>query len=93
MSEFLRNNWFVVVIAVIIIAFVSYFIYDENKYNVSAKSDSDGNQVVASIDKKDITANDIYDQSAPFDTEGFLHTMVHNVALKEERERDEHENQ
>ena len=32
-------------------------------------------------------------KSAPFDTEGFLHTMVHNVALKEERERDEHENQ
>ena len=28
MSEFLRNNWFVVVIAVIIIAFVSYFIYE-----------------------------------------------------------------
>lgn len=80
MSEFLRNNWFVVVIAVIIIAFVSYFIYDENKYNVSAKSDSDGNQVVASLDKKDITANDIYDQSSPFDT-ALLYNLYHNQVV------------
>lgn len=32
-------------------------------------------------------------KAAPFTVEDLLHTMVHNVALKEERERDEHENQ
>lgn len=32
-------------------------------------------------------------KAAPFTVEDLLHTMVHNAALKEERERDEHENQ
>lgn len=80
MSEFLRSNWFVVVIAIIIIAFVSYFIYDENKYNVSAKSDSDGQQVVASIDQKDITADALYEQSEPFDA-SLLYNMYHNEVV------------
>ncbi|WP_308587213.1 peptidylprolyl isomerase [uncultured Holdemanella sp.] len=66
MSDFLRNNWFVVLIAVIIIGFIGYFIYDTNKDNVSAKT-SNNEQVVASIDGDDITAKDLYDESAPYD--------------------------
>ena len=66
MTDILRNNWFVVLIAIIIIGFIGYFIYDTNKDNVSAKS-SNNEQVVASIDKDDITANDLYDESAPYD--------------------------
>ena len=54
MTDILRNNWFVVLIAIIIIGFIGYFIYDTNKDNVSAKS-SNNEQVVASIDKDDIT--------------------------------------
>ena len=54
MTDVLRNNWFVVLIAVIIICFIGYFIYDTNKDNVSAKS-SNNEQVVASINKDDIT--------------------------------------
>ena len=61
MSDFLRNNWFVVLIAVIIIGFIGYFIYDTNKDNVSAKT-SNNEQVVASIDGDDITAKDLYDE-------------------------------
>ena len=38
MGEFLRNNWFVVVIAVILISFIGYFIFDANRYNVSGKT-------------------------------------------------------
>lgn len=66
MTDVLRNNWFVVLIAVIIICFIGYFIYDTNKDNVSAKS-SNNEQVVASINKDDITAKDLYDESAPYD--------------------------
>ena len=44
MGEFLRNNWFVVVIAVILISFIGYFIFDANRYNVSGKT-MDGKEV------------------------------------------------
>ena len=37
MTDILRNNWFVVLIAIIIIGFIGYFIYDTNKDNVPQK--------------------------------------------------------
>ncbi len=55
MTDILRNNWFVVLIAIIIIGFIGYFIYDTNKDNVSAKT-TNNEQVIASINKDDITA-------------------------------------
>ena len=61
MGEFLRNNWFVVVIAVILISFIGYFIFDANRYNVSGKT-MDGKEVVASIDGTDVTADDLYNE-------------------------------
>ena len=61
MTDILRNNWFVVLIAIIIIGFIGYFIYDTNKDNVSAKT-TNNEQVVASINKDDITADDLYDE-------------------------------
>lgn len=66
MTDILRNNWFVVLIAIIIIGFIGYFIYDTNKDNVSAKT-TNNEQVVASINKDDITADDLYDESTPYD--------------------------
>ncbi|WP_296241491.1 peptidylprolyl isomerase [uncultured Faecalicoccus sp.] len=81
MNEFLRNNWFVVVIAVIIIAFVSYFVYDETKYNVS-KASEDGQEVLASIDEKAITAKDLYDSSAPFDS-SLIYNMYRNQVVEQ----------
>lgn len=79
MSDFLRTNWFVVVIAVILISFISYFIYDANRYNVSTKS-SDGKDVVASVDGKDVTADDVYDELADFDS-SLLYNMYHNAVV------------
>ena len=58
MTDIFRNNWFVGLIAIIIIGFIGYFIYDTNKNNVSAKT-TNNEQVVASINKDDITADDL----------------------------------
>lgn len=79
MSDFLRNNWFVVLIAVIIIGFIGYFIYDTNKDNVSAKT-SNNEQVVASIDGDDITAKDLYDESTPYDG-STIYNMYKNAVI------------
>lgn len=79
MTDVLRNNWFVVLIAVIIICFIGYFIYDTNKDNVSAKS-SNNEQVVASINKDDITAKDLYDESAPYDG-STIYNMYKNAVV------------
>lgn len=81
MNEFLRNNWFVVVIAVIIIAFISYFVYDETKYNVS-KASEDGQEVLASIDEKAVTAKDLYDYSEPFDS-SLIYNMYRNQVVEQ----------
>ena len=79
MTDVLRNNWVVVLIAVIIICFIGYFIYDTNKDNVSAKS-SNNEQVVASINKDDITAKDLYDESAPYDG-STIYNMYKNAVV------------
>ena len=81
MNEFLRNNWFVVVIAVIIIAFISYFVYDETKYNVS-KASEDGQEVLASIDETAVTAQDLYDYSTPFDS-SLIYNMYRNQVVEQ----------
>ena len=79
MTDILRNNWFVVLIAIIIIGFIGYFIYDTNKDNVSAKT-TNNEQVVASINKDDITADDLYDESTPYDG-STIYNMYKNAVI------------
>ncbi len=79
MSEFFRNNWFVVLIAVVIIGFIGYFIYDTNKDNVSGKT-ADNKQVIASIDGDDITADDLYSESYPYDG-SLVYNLYHNAVI------------
>lgn len=81
MTDFLRSNWFVVLIAVIILGFIGYFIYDTNKDNVSGKT-SNNEQVVASIDGDDITADDLYSESYPYDG-SLIYNMYHNAVIDE----------
>ena len=79
MTDILRNNWFVVLIAIIIIGFIGYFIYDTNKDNVSAKT-TNNEQVIASINKDDITADDLYDESTPYDG-STIYNMYKNAVI------------
>ena len=57
MGQLLRDNWFVVIIAIVIIGFISYFVYDSNKYNVSSSKDGD-KDVVMSVDGGLVTKDD-----------------------------------
>lgn len=79
MSDFLKDNWFVAVIAIIIISFVAYFIYDGNRYNVSTKK-ADGKDVVASTDIKNITADDFYTEASEFDG-SLLYNIYRNYVV------------
>lgn len=81
MSDLIKDNWFVILIAVIIIAFVGYFIFDSNKDNVSAKT-SEGKDVLATLADTDITADALYDDYTPFDGD-LLYNMYRNAVVKQ----------
>ncbi|MEG0290515.1 MAG: peptidylprolyl isomerase [Erysipelotrichaceae bacterium] len=59
MVEILKKQWFVVLIALIFICFSFYYIYDTNKGKLPGKSEN-GKDVIAEVNKKNITADDIY---------------------------------
>lgn len=81
MSDFLKSNWFVIVIAIILISFIGYFVIDSNQYNVSSKT-ADGKDVVTSIEGKDITADTLYDELSKFDS-SLLYNMYHNAVVEQ----------
>ena len=61
MPNVLREHGFVFLIAILLVAFIAYFIYDGNKYNVDQKKD-DGKDVVMSIDTGAVTADALYEK-------------------------------
>ena len=81
MVEILKSNWFVVLIAIIILSFVVYFVYDSNKYNVSGKT-VDGKELLASVADTNITADTFYGEESKFDS-SLLYQMYKIAVLKE----------
>lgn len=81
MLDVIKDNWFVVVIALIILCFVGYFIFDSNKNNVQAKV-SDGKEVVASLTDEDITADELYSSFSPFDG-SLLYNLYRNAVVEQ----------
>lgn len=79
MFELVKDNWFVVLIAIIIIGFISYFVYDSNKYNVSSATD-DGKDVVASVSSGSVTADDLYEDLSEDDS-ALLYNMYRNAVV------------
>lgn len=79
MAEKLKENWFVVLIALIMIGFTGYFIYDQNKDNVTVKQ-VDGKDVIATLKDADITAEELYEQGEPFD-KTILYNMYKNAVI------------
>lgn len=61
MNKFLKENWFVALIALILISMTVYFAYDQNKDKLPGKKVG-GKQVVFSVDDKNYTADDLYDE-------------------------------
>lgn len=61
MVEILKKQWFVVLIAIILVGFAIFAAYDTNKGKLAGKS-VDGNDIVASLDGDNyITADELYD--------------------------------
>jgi foldase protein PrsA len=78
--ETLKENWFVVLVALIMVVFVGYFIYDQNKDNVTVKQSSDGQDVIATLKDANITAEELYDLGEPFDS-SILYYMYRNAVI------------
>lgn len=61
MIQTLKKYWFVCVIGVMLLAFVIYFAYDQNKDKLPGKT-AGGEDVVFTINNQDVTANGFYDK-------------------------------
>lgn len=59
MAKILKQNWFVVLVAVVLVGFSIFSVIDTNKGKLPGKSVS-GKDVIASIDDVNITADDVY---------------------------------
>lgn len=59
MAKILKQNWFVVLVAIVLIGFSIFSVVDTNKGKLPGKSAS-GKDVIASIDDVNITADDVY---------------------------------
>lgn len=81
MSDLIKENWFVVVIAVLILCGVVYFVQDTTKDNISAKHEN-GQDVVATLKKDAITADALYEQATPFDAP-LLYNMYKKAIIEE----------
>lgn len=73
MIETLKKQWFVVLIAIIFIAFAVYSTYDSNKGKLPGKK-VDGKDAVATITDKTITADDLYKGFGTSNESGALFT-------------------
>ena len=81
MSDWIRSNWFVVVIIVALVGVTGYFIYDANRNNVQGRQ-ADGKDVIASLADQDITADQLYEQGAPFDGQ-LLYNLYKNAVVSQ----------
>ena len=60
MGKFLKKNWFVMLVVAIFLAISVYYIYDTNKGKLKGKQ-TNGEDVVYSIDDDDTTASEFYE--------------------------------
>ena len=61
MGNFLKKNWFVVLVAVAFACISIFYIYDTNKGKLKGKK-VNGEDVVYEINKEDVTASAFYDE-------------------------------
>ncbi len=60
MGKFLKKNWFVMLVVAVFLAISVYYIYDTNKGKLKGKQ-TNGEDVVYSIDDNDTTASEFYE--------------------------------
>lgn len=86
MSDFLRKYWFVTLLGLCFVGVLIYFIVDMNKDNVSAKN-VDGQNVVVSTELGDVTSQDLYEASQPYQS-GVLYNTWRNAVIDQTIESD-----
>ena len=86
MLEKIKENMFVVIIAILIAFATCFYVYSDNKYAVEAVT-SKGKDVIATTDKKKILADDLYEDKLDGDTLYWQYrTAVINESQKETKE-------
>lgn len=82
MAKILKQNWFVVLVAIVLVGFSIFSVYDTNKGKLPGKSES-GKDVIASIDDVNITADDVYEKLYDAGGESLL-TLKFQAAVVDE---------
>lgn len=61
MLEFIKKQWFLSLIAVLLLGTIGFYVYDQNKDNLPSKSVG-GKDVVFSVAGTDVTTDEVYDR-------------------------------
>ena len=80
MTELIKKNWFVVLVAALFCVMAIFFAYDQNKDNVPGKK-VNGKDVVFSFDGKDYTADDLYDEYYPAGSADAVYMLSQRLLL------------
>ncbi len=82
MVEILKKQWFVVLIAIILISFALFSIWDTNKGKLKGKS-ADGKDVVASVADQNIFADDVFDTIKTQSADEYLYQKFQDAVANE----------
>ena len=82
MLKYIKENWFVAVVAVFFVCISIYFAYDQNKGKLPGKTVG-GKQVVFSVDDKDFTADDYYNEMKGSFEESEIIKLFRNTLMDE----------
>lgn len=82
MIDILKKQWFVVLIALILIIFGIYVIYDTNKGKLPGKK-VDGLSLVASIEESNVTADDLYNELDASVGDGYLAVYFRKAVVEQ----------
>ena len=88
MIEILKKQWFVVLIAVILISFAIFSIWDTNKGKLAGKK-ADGKDVIASVADKNIFVDDIFNDLKTQSADAYLYQKFQDAVANEVIETDD----
>ena len=80
MTELIKKNWFVVLVAALFCIMAIFFAYDQNKDNLPGKK-VNGKDVVFSFDGKDYTADDLYEEYYPAGSADAVYMLSQRLLL------------
>lgn len=87
MIEILKKQWFVVLIAVILIVFLVFSIWDTNKGKLPGKS-VDGKDLIAAVDETNITADDVFTKLLASAGDDLMYTRFQDAVADQAIETD-----